>query len=181
MRVIAGSAGGLMLKAPVNRELRPTSQKVKEALFNILQDRIPGCTFLDIFAGVGSIGIEALSRGAQQAFFIEKDRRALSFLRQNLEIAQVKETGTIIAGDAIKSIRQLRGYFFGIIFLDPPYNFVSYQEVLGCIMEKGILERGGIIIVEHYHKTRLELPAAGLFSVRAEKYGQTILSFLKSE
>lgn len=179
MRVIAGEAKGITLKSLVHRELRPTSQKVREALFNIVARRIEGCDFLDLFAGVGTIGIEALSRGARSAMFVEKDRKALQILRQNIESAGMKDRSRVIAGDVQKTLRHIEADSCDIVFLDPPYEFVRCQEVLTGLTEKGILRRNGIVIVEHYHKNYPVIASGGLSCVRSEKYGQTVLSFLR--
>jgi 16S rRNA (guanine966-N2)-methyltransferase len=179
MRVISGILKGVHLKTIVNDHLRPTSQKVREALFNILGERVIDAHFLDAFAGVGTIGIEALSRGAGKVVFMEKDGRALQVLRQNLKASTLESRCHILPGDNIRKCEALKGQSFGLIYLDPPYNFVSHREVLEALMEKGIVSNGGVVVIEHYHKTLLSLPDDELELVRQEKYGQTMLTFFR--
>lgn len=178
MRIIAGKAKGLFLKSSVHKELRPTSQKVKESLFNILGDKIIDSAFLDAYAGSGSIGIEALSRGAASATFIEKNREALSLLRQNLELSTFSENSKIIFSDCVRAIKTLNEDSFDLIFLDPPYSFSFYEKITNDILEKGILKDNGIIIIEHYHKNYFNIQNQGLICKRQERYGQTSLSFI---
>jgi 16S rRNA (guanine(966)-N(2))-methyltransferase RsmD len=181
MRVIAGSAKGIFLKSVVKSELRPTSQKVKEALFNILGARVPGCTFLDLFAGTGAMGIEALSRGAQKATFIERDRKSAALLRENLTLAGFTGEGTVIEGDVSRKLPLLKNSLFSIVFIDPPYNFVFHQKVLTLLVENDILSKNGSVVIEHYHKQKPAYSDDHFTLVRCEKYGQTELSFMLSK
>jgi 16S rRNA (guanine966-N2)-methyltransferase len=178
MRIIAGEAKGLFLKSMVKAELRPTSQKVREALFNILGEKVPGSLFLDLFAGTGAIGIEALSRGAEKAVFVERDRKALSLLKENLFLAGMNDRGAVIEGDVVKKLPHLRNSHFTLIFVDPPYNFNLHQKVLSCLVENDIIDKEGSVIVEHYHKQKPTYSEDLFALVRCEKYGQTELSFL---
>jgi 16S rRNA (guanine966-N2)-methyltransferase len=179
MRIISGILKGVHLQTLVDGTIRPTSQKVREALFNILGERVIDAHFLDVFAGIGTIGIEALSRGAGQVAFVEKDSKALRTLRRNIDGTGMASRCQILAGDIMKKSEALRGQSFDILYLDPPYNFISHREVLEALMEKGIINNGGVIVCEHYHKTLLSLPDEELEIVRREKYGQTRLTFLK--
>jgi len=181
MRVIAGSAKGIFLKSMVKSEVRPTSQKVKEALFNILGDRVPGSTFLDLFAGTGAMGIEALSRGALRATFVERDRRAAALLRDNLALAHFSADGTVIEGDVFRKLSSLKNSLFSIVFIHPPYHFVAHQNVLALLVDNDILSKNGSVVIEHYHKQKPAYSDDHFALARCEKYGQTELSFLLSK
>ncbi|MDQ7824619.1 MAG: 16S rRNA (guanine(966)-N(2))-methyltransferase RsmD [Candidatus Eremiobacteraeota bacterium] len=180
MYVIAGSLKGIRLRTQAEPDIRPTSQKVKEALFNILMEEIQESLFLDLFAGFGTIGIEALSRGARHAIFMEKSRKALALLRENLKNAGLSGRSQILEGDATRSIARYEGPPFGIIYMDPPYHFLSHEKVLQALVEKNMVAPGGVIIVEHYHKQAVSSPEPSLICTRREKYGQTLLSFFRA-
>ena len=123
MRVIAGKARRLNLKTIPGNETRPTTDRIKETLFNILQPEIPGCRFLDLFSGSGGIGIEALSRGASYAVFVEKNPKAAACIRENLAFTKLAEDGKLLNMDVLQALRSLEGKgVFDIIFMDPPYN-----------------------------------------------------------
>ena len=124
MRVIAGSAKRLLLKTIEGMDTRPTTDRIKETLFNMLQPQIPGCLFLDLFSGSGAIGIEALSRGAKTAVFIENNPKAADCIRENLQRTHLEEGALVMNCDVIAGLKRLEGrnYRFGLIFMDPPYN-----------------------------------------------------------
>ncbi len=159
MRVISGTARGRRLKIPPEKITRPTGDRVKEALFNIIGADVAGTVFLDCFAGSGSMGIEALSRGAVQAHFIENNTTALRILKENLEKTSFLDKSSVWKGDVYGVLRRrLKGFGFGIIFLDPPYNY-DPSRVLSLIEEKGLLLSGGIIILEaSSHSDPFECP-----------------------
>ncbi|MDO5702981.1 MAG: 16S rRNA (guanine(966)-N(2))-methyltransferase RsmD, partial [Lachnospiraceae bacterium] len=122
MRVIAGSARSMPLRTIKGMDVRPTTDRTKETLFNILQTRVPDCRFLDLFAGSGSIGIEALSRGAGHAVFVEKDRRVRKLIEENLVFTKLMDRARVIGGDVSAVLPQLEGGEpFDIIFMDPPF------------------------------------------------------------
>jgi len=179
MRVISGSAKGIFLKTRSHDDLRPTSSKVKEALFNILGAEVIECSFLDGFAGTGTIGIEALSRGARSCTFIERERSVLPLLHHNLALTSLKEKSRVLPTDIVRGMEILKGTTFDFIFLDPPYRYNAYEKVLRIIVEKEIITAGGLIVVEHYHKTEISCCDTALSLVRYEKYGQTSLTFLQ--
>ena len=144
MRVITGSARGRRLKTPENFDIRPTTDNVKEALFNIIQFDIEGRRVLDLFAGTGQLGIEALSRGAREAVFVDKDREALKIVRENLKTCGLQ--AELRQEDAISALQ--RKERFDLIFVDPPYDSGLYAPVLETIKTVDKLTDGGIIIVE---------------------------------
>ena len=150
MRVIAGKARRLPLVSPEGRGTRPTTDRIKETLFNILQDDIPGCRFLDLFSGSGAIGIEALSRGASSATFVENNRNAIKCIEANLEKTHLKEQGNVVFGDVMRALEslQLKKQTFHIIFMDPPYNKELENKVLEFLKDSCILDEDTLIIVE---------------------------------
>ncbi len=149
MRVISGKAKGRRLKLPPESYTRPTADRVKEALFNILGERVYGSIFLDCFAGSGSIGIEALSRGAERVHFVEKNPAVLKILEQNLEKTGFKEQSRIWKGDAQRVLqRGFSGEIFDIIFLDPPYALINPEDFLDLIEKNWFLKSLGIVILE---------------------------------
>ena len=148
MRVIAGSARSIPLKAPKGMKTRPTIDKHKETLFNCLSDRLYGCTFVDFFSGTGAIGIEALSRGAKTAFFVENDREALSVIKENLTKTKLSDKAVILSRSVESAVRSGRIKNADIIFMDPPFELHLEKEVIPMIPEQGILAEDGIIVVE---------------------------------
>ena len=149
MRVIAGSARRLLLKTVEGLDTRPTTDRIKETLFNILQNEISGSTVLDLFAGSGAIGIEALSRGAREAVFIENGSRQAACIRDNLRTTRLMEKAVVMECDVLKGISRLSTQKkFDFIFLDPPYLKGIEQTVLNAVRESGAAGRDTLIIVE---------------------------------
>lgn len=156
MRVITGTARGRKLKTPENDEIRPTTDNVKEALFNIIQFDIEGRKVLDLFAGTGQLGIEALSRGASSCVFVDEKREALRIVKENLKTCGL--SAPAVQADAADYLR--RGERFDLIFVDPPYDAGLYEPILQTIYQVDNLSVGGIIICEARRETALpELPA----------------------
>lgn len=149
MRVIAGSAKRLLLKTLKGDEVRPTTDKIKETLFNILNPYIYDICFLDLFAGSGAIGIEALSRGANKAVFIEKNKMAVKCINENLIHTRLNDRANVICGDVLSILKSYRLHDrFDIIFLDPPYGDDIYLSVLNIIKENNLLNQDGFVIME---------------------------------
>lgn len=173
MRVIAGQARSLKLKTPPGDDVRPTTDRIKETLFNMLAPRIYGCDFLDMFAGSGAIGIEALSRGADSAVFVESARVSLACIEDNLAHTKL-EGGYIYKSDAVNSVSRLfhEGKRFDIIFMDPPYNNSLEQKVLEQLAQYDILKEDGLIIVEASAATEFDyLDDLGFEITREKSYG----------
>lgn len=148
MRVIAGKARSLRLKTIEGMETRPTTDRIKETLFNMISADLYGSTFLDLFAGSGGIGIEALSRGAGEAVFIENNRKAADCILENLKFTRL-EGGTVIKEDVSAALKRLAGkYRFDFVFMDPPYGQEWERKVLGELCTMDILADGAVIIVE---------------------------------
>lgn len=149
MRVIAGTARRLLLKTPEGMETRPTQDRIKETLFNIIQDDVYDCRFLDLFAGSGGIGIEALSRGAKEAVFVDSGRRPQECIKENLKTTHLSDRGRIIARDVFAAILQLEAErAFDVVFMDPPYDRELEKQVLEALVGSSIINENTIIIVE---------------------------------
>lgn len=177
MRVIAGSHRGRRLSGPRGISLRPTSDKVREALFSILGTRIPGCRFLDLYAGTGAVGIEALSRGARLVTFVESDSKAVHIIRKNLTACGMLDRADLRVGSTHSFLRQHdRGRdAYDIVFADPPY---ADQAALALVLESwalGVVAEGGVLVIEQDARV---LPPAGTDRVallRRYEYGDTAL------
>jgi 16S rRNA (guanine966-N2)-methyltransferase len=174
MRVIAGKFRGRTLKAGEN--FRPTTDRARETLFNILQTEIAGSTFVDAFAGSGSVGIEAISRLAARVYFIESNRKALEVLEQNLlQCCKEEESWRIFTMDVWKSFPVLPGDV-DMFYFDPPYEFEKYSKLL---VETGKNFPNATYIVEHSSRKQIETPA-GLEQTRVTRFGETQISFYRS-
>ncbi|SHH09454.1 16S rRNA (guanine(966)-N(2))-methyltransferase RsmD [Tepidibacter thalassicus] len=183
MRVISGSARGLKLKSPKGMDVRPTTDRVKESVFNIINNRLMDSFVLDVFSGTGSLGIEALSRGAQKCIFVDLSKESIKIIKENVQKARFDEKSEIILSDAINAINKLaaRKNKFDIIFMDPPYLKNLIEPVLEEISKKNILENNGIIIVEHDTKDKLSEKINNIYMYREKKYGNTTISFFALE
>lgn len=148
MRVIAGSARRLLLTAPDGLDTRPTQDKIKETLFNILQMQVPGSVFLDICAGSGGIGIEAISRGAKRAYFIENKRAAVSCIQQNLHRTGFEEQAVILKQDAVAALRHVHEKEVDLVYLDPPYQSDLAKRVLTVLDAQPYITDDTCIVVE---------------------------------
>lgn len=149
MRVIAGTARSLPLKCIEGLNTRPTTDRIKETLFNMLQPEIPGCRFLDLFAGSGGIGIEALSRGAKEAVFVENQRKAGDCIRENLSFTKFTDRSRLLLMDAVSAIYQLEGEpAFDLIFMDPPYDQGLEKQALAALSHSSLADSHTTIILE---------------------------------
>ncbi|NQS75335.1 MAG: 16S rRNA (guanine(966)-N(2))-methyltransferase RsmD [Peptococcaceae bacterium] len=180
-RVIAGSAKKRKLKTPAGLVVRPTSDRVKEALFNILGDCVINSSFLDLFAGSGNIGIEALSRGAASVIFVETNSKALHIIKENLRVTGFVEKSQLIRGEVTAVLTQLgrKNKLFNIIFLDPPYLKDYEASTLTGIIRHRLLEADGMVVVESSKGHHLPRKIEELILVRQERYGDTLLSFYR--
>ncbi len=180
MRVIAGSAKGRKLQVPQGLTTRPTPARVRESLFSMVAAYLPGAQVLDLFAGTGALGIESLSRGAQEAVFVEVDRRALTALRQN--IALFADQATVLAMSAVQAMRHLAGRHrrFDVIFLDPPYALQLLEPTLVAIACAHLLADHGVIICEHHGQQPAPEPHAALQLLRTRRFGDVALSLLSA-
>lgn len=178
MRVIAGTAGGQLLVAPRVRGTRPIADRVKETLFAILGDRVLDARVIDLYAGSGAIGIEALSRGAAHATFVEHARPALAALRENLERTRLAALADVVALDVERFLAAPARKPWSLAFLDPPYDLHAIVAPLRAI--EPLLTGNAMVVVKHFWRT--ELPeVAGLQPVRQRRFGETMLSFLEAQ
>ena len=178
MRVIAGKAKGIQLKTPEGMKTRPTADRVKEALFSIIQFDLPEASVLDLFGGTGQLGIEALSRGARKAVFVDEQDSACRLIKENLKRAKLEAQGQVIRGDYLSYLAGCREKF-NIIFLDPPYAEVFLETSLRKISEIDILQSGGIIIAERPLGKDLPEEIEGFTRSRDYKYGKILLTLYK--
>lgn len=173
MRVIAGKARSLPLKTIDGPETRPTTDRIKETLFNMLQMDVPGCRFLDLYAGSGAIGIEALSRGARQSVFVEHNPKAAQCIRENLEFTKLADRAVVMNTEVLTALQRLKGKndVFDIVFMDPPYQDGVEPEVLRLLKDAGIADAGTLVVIEASLDNRfLWLEESGYHMVRAKKY-----------
>ncbi len=175
MRITGGKFGGRNLKVPKTDAIRPTQDRVREALFNILAPEIAGADFLDLFAGCGAVGIEALSRGAKSVTFVEKDRRHVSVLRDNLSV--LCGDGNVVIADCYHFISSYSGAGFSIAFADPPYALgeeKGYAQVLATLAERNVVRPNGLFVAEMTAIQRAE-ETPGWDLLRDRTYGKTRL------
>jgi len=180
MRVISGTSKGRKLATPKNLSLRPTSDRVKESIFNILSGRIEGRMVLDLFAGTGNLGIEALSRGAKKVTFVEKGRDALKLIRRNLARFGLEERSGVLPIDASRAIEILnqKGKTFDLIFMDPPYEKGLIEKTLTKLNLHPIYHRDSILVIEHHRRELLSPAVYGWSLTRQRRMGETVISFL---
>ncbi len=182
MRIIGGKYRGRKLKSPPSLQTRPTSDRLRETLFNILAPRIDGARFLDLCAGSGAVGIEALSRGAAHVTFVDRSRKMYALIETNLKALNISDDETEVASkEALEFLRKHsrnEGDAFDIIVFDPPYA-MNYEDVLDYVAEHStrILAAGGVMIVEHHRKKDLKEEVEGLKRYRMLKQGDSCLSF----
>ena len=180
MRVITGKARGIQLKTPEGMQTRPTADRVKEALFSIIHFDIPGAKVLDLFGGTGQLGIEALSRGADNAVFVDAREDACKIIRENLKRTKLETQGRVVRSDYLEYLRRSREKF-DIIILDPPYAEVFLENALNCIAEIDILQTGGIIVTERPLGKDLLCEFEGLTRSKDYKYGNTLLTLYRKD
>jgi 16S rRNA (guanine966-N2)-methyltransferase len=186
MRVIAGQYRSRQLKSLDTPNLRPTSDRLRETLFNVLGPGISGTHFVDLFAGTGAVGIEAISRGAQDVLFVENHPPAAKLIHQNLRSLNIRTGATVLAIDATRALEKMqqrqnnRDFAYDYIFLDPPYAAAEeYQRVMNCLSIANFVSPNTIVIAEH--RSKLELPEefSTLERVRVLKQGDSSLSFYR--
>ena len=180
MRVITGKARGVQLKTPEGMLTRPTADRVKEALFSIINFDLPGAAVLDLFGGTGQLGIEALSRGANSAVFVDQREDACKIIRENLRRTRMETQGRVVRSDYLDYLRRSKEKF-DIILLDPPYAEVFLENALKCITEIDILKTGGIIVAERPVEKELPFEFEGYTRSRDYKYGKTLLTIYRKD
>jgi 16S rRNA (guanine(966)-N(2))-methyltransferase RsmD len=179
LRIIAGSARGRKLFAPTGLGTRPTTDRVRESLFQILAARLDGAAVLDLFAGSGALALEALSRGAASAVLNDADAGAVRLLKRNVEAVRAQERVQILALDYRRALKALAGQRFSLVFLDPPYEMTGcYREIAGILSSGGMLDGDGLIVMEHARKDAVaEIQGYALADER--NYGDTAVSMYR--
>ena len=183
MRIIAGENRGKKLKAVLGMKTRPKADRVKEAVFSSIDDRLYGSRFLDVFSGTGNIALEAVSRGAEEAVLLEKDADALKVIQDNVTACRQDARCTIMRGDSIASMNTLsrQGKQFDLIYVDPPYQGGLYEEVLKNIAEKELLAQDGLILLECAKNTSLSIENSIFFIYKEKCYGDTTVLYVKQK
>ncbi len=181
MRIIAGTARSLPLKAVEGMGTRPTTDRIKETLFNILQDEVPGSYFLDLFAGSGQIGLEALSRGARYAVFVDNGKKPVACIEDNIRFTKFDKESKVYPTDVLSAMRSMEGkYQFDIIFMDPPYNQEIEKDVLRYLATSSLLKEDTLIIVEAALDTDFDyLEEFGLEMTRLKTYKTNEHAFIR--
>jgi 16S rRNA (guanine966-N2)-methyltransferase len=179
MRVIAGRYRGRRLRGPRGLELRPTSDRLKETLFNILNPVIGGAAFLDAFAGTGAIGIEAISRGAREVVFVEANEESCRLIRQNLDHCDITTGFSLLHQEVFRSLRRFgqSETRFDIVFMDPPYHWHSYADLLDTLYRCDVLHGDHRVVIEHHRKADLPDQCRGSRRTRTVVQGDKCLSF----
>ena len=178
MRVITGKARGIVLRTPTGMATRPTADRVKEAIFNIIQFEVPTARVLDLFGGTGQLGIEALSREAKSAVFVDEREDACRLIRENLKRTKLEQYGRVIRADYMAYLRTCKEKF-DIILLDPPYAEVFLENSLKMITEIDILQSSGIIVAERPVGKELPWDFEGFERSRDYKYGNTLITIYR--
>ncbi|MBO5743223.1 MAG: 16S rRNA (guanine(966)-N(2))-methyltransferase RsmD [Clostridia bacterium] len=180
MRIISGLKRGLKLKSLEGSDTRPTLDSVKEAIFSMLFDSVNDAAILDLFAGSGALGLEALSRGAKKAVFVDSNPKACNIVRANIESAGFEEKASVIKKDAIEFLTEAgkKGEKFSLIFLDPPYALALLDEVLDLISQSGILTENGLIVCEFDNGTKPNIKSFNL--LKDKRYGRVCVNILEA-
>lgn len=180
MRIITGKVRGLQLTVPKNMDVRPTADRVKESLFNIIGSKIIDAEILDLFAGTGNLGLESWSRGAAAITFIDESRESLRLVNSNINKCRAQENCTVIKGNAVAVAARLAasGKLFDMAFCDPPYNKGWVEQIINLFPEHAFLKDGGYLLVERSAHNELPPLPDCLENVREQKYGETFIDFL---
>lgn len=187
MRIIAGFAKGRKLFTPDNKTgkplIRPTSDRAREALFSILGERIQDALVLDLFAGTGALGLEALSRGARHVVFVDRHPKAVDLIRRNIKLCGFVDNATLVKREIDKGLAFLKPFItqkkFNLVFVDPPYRMQIGRNVVFELGKGGIIAAGGIVVVEDYHEESMPDQAGELLLFDQRRYGDTAFWFYK--
>lgn len=181
MRIIAGTARSLPLKTLDGLDTRPTTDRIKETLFNMLQHEVPGAYFLDLFAGSGQIGLEAVSRGAKFAVFVENNKKAAACIEDNIRFTKFTQETKLIQSDVMTALRSMEGkYTFDVIFMDPPYNAFHEKAVLEYLKDSSLIHEDTLIIAEASLETSFDyLEDLGYNLIKHKCYKSNAHAFIK--
>ncbi len=180
MRVISGRFRGRKLRGPRGGDLRPTGDRLKESLFSILDPSIQGTVFVDVFAGTGAIGIEDLSRGARQVVFVDSSRDACRLIRENLELCGIESDFRLLNSDVFTALRLLEGFSADILFMDPPYQWRPYRDLLEICFRTGLAREDSRVVIEHHRKADVPDGGEDYHRARTVRQGDKCLSFYAS-
>ncbi|MCQ2551077.1 MAG: 16S rRNA (guanine(966)-N(2))-methyltransferase RsmD [Clostridia bacterium] len=175
MRIIAGEFKGRKLEAPVDNRIRPTTDKVKEAMFSMLMPYIDDAVCLDLFAGTGNLGLEALSRGAAKCYFSDNSKSSLSLLKTNISKCKMDEYSLVLPGDYERNLARISEKL-DIVLIDPPYMDGLYDNCFKLLREYDLLKEEGVIVCEHSEKVDMADEVFGFKKIKEKKYGSIILS-----
>lgn len=183
VRVVSGSAKGRPLKSVPGSGTRPTTDKVKEAVFSMIGPYFEGGAVLDLFAGTGGLGIEALSRGMESAVFVDMDPKSIDTIRANLKATNLEASAQVYRNEAGRALSALekRGRVFDLVFLDPPYRLKHGDELMLSMVEKGMLQEDAIIVLEHESSYAYPEDIPGFHRLRQAVYGETTISIYQYE
>ncbi|UQZ36526.1 16S rRNA (guanine(966)-N(2))-methyltransferase RsmD [Paenibacillus sp. PK3_47] len=183
MRVVSGSAKGRPLKSVPGTGTRPTTDKVKEAIFSMIGPYFDGGAVLDLFAGTGGLGIEALSRGMDSAVFVDMEQKSIDTVRANLQAARLEANAEVYRNDAGRALGAMekRGRSFDLVFLDPPYRLKHGDELMLTMAHKGLLRADAVIVLEHESAYAYPEEIAGFYRMRQSVYGETTVSIYRYE
>ena len=183
MRIIAGTAKGIRLKTPKGMKTRPTADRVKESVFGILAARPLDAEVLDLFAGTGNLGLEALSRGAASAMLVDKNSQSIKIMMENAILTDLAGMAVICREDVLQALRRLdgEGKSFDLIFCDPPYNLGLAPKVLQALETGGVMRDGGVLVLEHSRHEKLPDGLKRIVAYRSEFYGETVVSFFTKQ
>lgn len=176
MRVIAGEFKGRQLKSVPSHQTRPTTDKVKEAVFHMIGPYFQGGRALDLFAGSGGLGIEAMSRGVESCVFVDQQQKAIKTIHENIELLRIHERTEVFRTDAMRAIKAAgkRGLSFEYIFLDPPYKKFSYKDLMEALLEHDLIGENGIVICEHDASESIPSTVGRLKLIKSDIYGTNI-------
>ena len=179
MRIIGGEFRGRRIKQPDRATVRPTKDRIREAVFNVIAEKVPGADILDVFAGSGAYGLEALSRGAKRATFIDRDELCASVISENIQALSVQERAKVIAADTAETLKFLgkNKERFDLVFADPPYNMNMARKALIMINQYDILNPSGFLILEHHSAETVPESEGDVSICRQKSYGDISISF----
>lgn len=180
MRIITGEYRGRKLETPIGYAVRPTSDKVKEAVFNILMNDTYDAVFVDLFAGTGGLGLEALSRGAKKCYFCDSSRDSIRLVKTNIAKCNAQDKSVVIAGDFTKALTGMKEQA-DVFLVDPPYKDGLYEKCIGMIDSLDLLSDNGIIIAEHGVRDEVPEVSGSLVKIREKRYGQVMLSIYRKD
>lgn len=178
MRIITGEYRGRRLESPIGYDVRPTTDKVKEAIFNLLMNDIWDAVVVDLFAGTGNLGLEALSRGAKRCYFCDNSRESLNLVKTNIAKCNAQDKSMVLAGDYSKALDRIKEKV-QVFLIDPPYRDGLYEKCLNQIDELDLLDKEGIIITEHGVHDPVPQQAGNLVKVKEKKYGKILVSIYR--